>query len=109
MLPEIFQKFMMYFFILLLALIGLFVFITISISIFTYFNRRYRSGNIFEGFENNENNLDYNNDLSKKVGNLLNKKGCLANNKNDEIKIDKYNNVLNNVEDTLILKSHYNI
>ena len=106
MLPQIFQKFMMYFFILLLALIGLFVFITISISIFTYFNRRYRSGNIFEGFENN---LDYNNELSKKVSNLLNNTGCLANNKKEIIKINKYDNVLNNVEDTLILKSHYNI
>lgn len=75
------------------ALIGLFVIISILITIYTYINMRIRTGNLLEGFEvksyNSENMLSKN-EIFTNVHNLLSKKECLAKTKNNLVDYNRY-------------------
>lgn len=75
------------------AMIGLFIVISILITIYTYINMRIRSGSIIEGFEvgtyDSENMLSKN-EIYNKVHNLLSKKDCLAKTNNNLIDYNRY-------------------
>lgn len=78
---------------LFVALVALYIGISVLITIYTYINMRLRTGNFIEGFEvksyNSENMLNKN-DISSKVYNLLSKKDCLAETKNNLIDYNRY-------------------
>ena len=78
---------------LFVALVALFIVISILITIYTYINMRIRSGNFIEGFEvksyNSENMLSKN-DIYTKVHSVLSKKDCLAKTKNNLIDYNRY-------------------
>ncbi len=78
---------------LFVALVALFIVISILMTIYTYINMRIRSGSFVEGFEvrtyNSENMLSKN-EIYTKVHNLLSKKDCLAKTKNNLIDYNRY-------------------
>ena len=78
---------------LFVALVALFIVISILMTIYTYINMRIRSGNFIEGFEvktyNSENMLSKN-EIYTNVYNLLSKKDCLAKTKNNLIDNNRY-------------------
>ena len=78
---------------LFVALVALFIVISILITIYTYINMRIRSGNFIEGFEvksYNSKNMLSKNDIYTKVHSVLSKKDCLAKTKNNLIDYNRY-------------------
>ena len=67
-------------------LIVVFIAISILITIYTYFNMRLRTGNIFEGFSNVN---SHNDDISFKVNQIIKNQNCYSKTKNP-------NNIKNN-------------
>ena len=85
---------------LFVALVALFIVISILITIYTYINMRIRSGNFIEGFEvksYNSKNMLSKNDIYTKVHSVLSKKDCLAKTKNNLIDYNRYD--INNSEE----------
>ena len=84
------------------ALIGLFIFVSILMSIYTYINMRIRSGSFIEGFEvksyNSESMLSKNK-IYDKVYSILSEKNCLAKTTNNLANYDKYDIERNNIND----------